>query len=92
MERANVYAVLAKELEQWRLRPAADLASLAGALPSVREAHIAGEVVTIEVSVAWTDASHESLRIEAVANGPSHWNTERLVERITVSVDSPTSE
>jgi hypothetical protein len=46
---------------------------------------LAGEVVSIEVSVAWADASHRKLTVEAVANGPSNWTTERLAERITVS-------
>jgi hypothetical protein len=91
MERANAYAALASELQQWRLRPAAELASCIGAAPVVRQAEVAGEVVSIEVSVAWADASQNKFRIEAVANGPSHWTTERLVERITVVAHSPTA-
>ena len=91
MERANAYAALASELEQWRLKPPAELASRVGAPPAVRQTEVAGEVVSIEVSVAWTDRSRDKLRIEAVANGPSHWTTERLVERITVLVHSPTA-
>ena len=91
MERANAYAALTKELEQWRLKPKADLTSRIGAPPAVRNTDVAGEVVSIEVSVSWADTSHEILRIEAVANGPSHWSTERLIERITVSAQSPTA-
>ena len=91
MERANAYAALASELEQWRLRPAAELASRVGAPPVVRHTEVAGEVVSIEVSVAWADTSHDKFKIEAVANGPSSWTTERLVERITVVAHSPTA-
>ena len=91
MERANAYAALANELEQWRLRPVADLASRIGAPPTVRNTEVAGEVVSIEVSVSWADTSQDKFKIEAVANGPSHWATERLVERITVVAHSPTA-
>jgi hypothetical protein len=91
MERANAYAALATELEQWRLRPAGELASRVGAPPIVRHTEVAGEVVSIEVSVAWADSSKDKFRIEAVANGPSHWTTERLVERITVVAHSQKS-
>jgi hypothetical protein len=91
MERANAYAALANELEQWRLRPSAELASRVGAPPIVRRTEVAGELVSIEVSVAWVDASQDKFRIEAVANGPSHWTTERLTERIIVVVHSPTA-
>jgi hypothetical protein len=89
MQRANAYAALTKVLEQWRLKPQAALISRIGVLPSVLSAEIAGELISIEVSVSWVDTSHEKLRIEAVANGPSHWNTERLVERIDVAVQPP---
>jgi hypothetical protein len=91
MERANAYAALSSELEQWRLRPSAELASLVGAPPVVRHTEVAGEVVSIEVSVSWADTSRDKFKIEAVANGPSHWTTERLVERITVAGHSPTA-
>ena len=91
MERANAYAALASELEQWRLKPPSELASHVGSPPVVRHTEVAGQVVSIEVSVAWADKSHDKLRIEAVANGPSHWITERLIERITVVTHSPTA-
>lgn len=89
MDRANAYAALATELEQWRLRSAAELASCIGAAPVVRRAEVQGEVVSIEVSVAWADAAQRRFKVEAIANGPSHWATERLVERITVVARSP---
>jgi hypothetical protein len=91
MERANAYAALTQELEHWRLKPKADLTSRIGAPPAVRNTNVAGEVVSIEVTVAWADRSHKSIRIEAVANGPSHWHTERLVEGITVAAQSSTA-
>jgi len=91
MERANAYAALASELEQWRLRSAAELASRVGAPPVVRHVEVAGEMVSIEVSVAWVDTAQDKFKIEAVANGPSHWTIERLVERITVVAHSPTA-
>ena len=84
MERANAYAALASELELWREKNLADLVAQIGVAPICHEIDLAGEVVSIEVSVAWADASHQKLTVETVANGPSHWATERLTERITL--------
>lgn len=84
MERAHAYAALANELEQWRLKPPAELVTWLGASPFVRCVEIAGETISIIVTVARADASGDKLQIEAVANGASHWTTERLIERIIV--------
>jgi hypothetical protein len=84
MERANAYAALASELERWRQKDPADLLARVGVAPISHDIELAGEVVSIEVSVAWVDASRQELTVEAVANGPSHWATERLTERITL--------
>jgi len=89
MDRADAYAALVAELEQWRLRPQGELALLVGAAPSLRMVHLRGEPVTLEVSVSWVDASRRGFRIEALANGSSHWLTERLSERIVVPKESP---
>jgi hypothetical protein len=89
MERASAYAALATELEQWRLRPLVELESRIGLPPVACDVRIAGEAVTLEVSVTWADASRERLKVEAVAFGPSHWDMERLVERIIVPIQSP---
>jgi hypothetical protein len=47
---------------------------------------IDGEPVSIEVSVSWRDASRARVRVEAVANGPSTWRMERVVEHIELPV------
>jgi hypothetical protein len=84
MEKAIAYAALASELERWRQKSQADLLAQIGLAPISHDIDLAGEVVSIEVSVAWGDASRHSFTVEAVANGPSHWTTERLIERITL--------
>jgi len=84
MDRARAYAALTTELEHWRGKTSAELVSRVGAAPVVRDIELAGETVSIEVSVAWADSLQEKLTVEAVANGPSHWHTQRLVERITI--------
>ena len=84
MERANAYAALVAELESWRQKSPVDLVARVGVAPMRRDIDLAGEVVSIEVSVTWTDASRERLMVEAVANGPSSWTTERLAERIVL--------
>jgi hypothetical protein len=84
MQRPNAYAALAAELVLWGGMDRGELVARVGAGPIVRKVELAGEVVSIEVSVSWVDERHESLTVEATANGPSHWHTERLVERVTV--------
>lgn len=82
MERANAYAALAAELERWRQKRPDELLAQIDVAPLSHEIELAGEVVTIEVSVAWADSSRQKITVEAVANGPSHWATERLAERL----------
>ena len=84
MDRPNAYAALAAELALWGGKARGELVARIGAGPIARKVELAGEVVWIEVSVSWVDASRESLIVEATANGPSHWHTERLVERLIV--------
>ena len=84
MERAHAYAALASVLERWRHKLPTDLVARVGVAPMRQDINLAGEVVSIEVSVVWSDASRQKLTVEAVANGPSNWTTERVSERITV--------
>jgi hypothetical protein len=90
MERATAYLALATELEAWRQKGPGQLRALAGLPPAVRHVDLGGEIVDVEVSVSWVDATQQNLRVEAVANGPSNWETERLVERVIVPVNNPT--
>ena len=62
----------------------ADLVAHIGAAPMRRDIELSGEVVSIEVTVAWADVSREQLTVQAVANGPSNWATERVAERIVL--------
>jgi hypothetical protein len=84
MDRASAYATLTAELERWSHKSLAELVASIGAAPVIREVDLGGERVSIEVAVTWASASRESIAIEATANGPSHWLTQRLVERIIV--------
>jgi len=86
MHKATAYALLAEELEIWRKKSAGDLAALAGQPAYSREVNTDGELLRVEVTVSWVDTRRENLKVEAVANGPSHWQMERVVERIIVPV------
>ncbi len=88
MNKATAYALLAEELETWRRKGAVALAALAGQPACSREVHAGGELLRVEVAVSWVDATRENLKVEAVANGPSHWQMERVVERIILPVTS----
>lgn len=84
MRRATAYAALAEELRRWAELPAAELVGRVNRPPEVRGVAVEGEIITIELSASWADDKHASVRVEAVANGPSHWRMERLIERLVV--------
>jgi hypothetical protein len=86
MHRANAYAAVTEELRRWSQMPVADLLTRVNRPPEVREVTVQREVLMIEVAASWADAKHTSIRIEATANGPSHWRMERLIERVVVPV------
>ena len=85
MNRAEAYAVVADELERWRRLPFAELARHVGGCPIQRSEALGAEMIEIEVRVRWGDSTRRTVRVEAVANGPSCWNLERLEESIIVS-------
>ena len=87
MKLAEVYPVLAEELVRWRELPRRELALRAGTPPDVRVVEVAGHPVTIEISAAWVSQPGGAIRVEAVANGPSHWRLERTVESIVVPAE-----
>jgi hypothetical protein len=82
MRRANAYGVVARELDLWRGLATDELLRHIGAPPRVRVIDLDGEPVSIETSVTWTDESQTRVRVQAVANGPSAWRMERVVEHI----------
>lgn len=73
MDRGEVYAALARELWVWEGRPASE-----------RVVRVGGEDVTVRVSVRWGNERRGTLRVEAVADGPSWWRLERLEESAIV--------
>ena len=85
MDRQTAYVALAEELERQRRLPLGDLVSQVGAPPFVKAVQLGDEIIDIEVRLRWADSRHSTIRIEAVANGPSCWSLERLEEAITVS-------
>ena len=84
MKQASAYRVLTQELEVWRELAADELLRRVGSVPRVRVIDIDGEPVSIEVSVSWMDKSRTRVRVEAIANGPSTWRMERVIEHIEV--------
>lgn len=84
MHKATAYEALARELEHWRSMPAGQLVATVGTPASTRNVTIDGEDIAIEVSAEWQGHEQDAVRITAVANGPSHWRLERLVESIVV--------
>jgi hypothetical protein len=86
MHTGQVYPVLARILEAWRSLAAKDVVARVGLHPEVHEMQVEGELVRVEVSATWASAKRTSVAVEAVAFGPAAWHTERVSERILVSV------
>jgi hypothetical protein len=84
MHKATAYEALARELERWRSKPAADLLASIGKPATVLPVSIDGEDIAIEITVQRHDREPNAVRITGTANGPSHWRLERLVESIIV--------
>jgi O-acetyl-ADP-ribose deacetylase (regulator of RNase III) len=84
MHKATAYAVLARELERWRLLSTQELVASIGKPARVRSIDIDGEHIAIEVSARWHNEEGGSVLVTGVANGPSHWRLERVEESIVV--------
>ena len=86
MQRAQVYEVLSLELASWSQLPRAELTARVGLPAHRRSLEIAGESVTVEVGTSWVSPKREAIRIQAIANGPSSWQLQRIEEGITVAL------
>lgn len=84
MRKATAYQALTRELERWRSMPAKDLVESIGKPASVQSVHIDGEAIALEITIQRHDPN--SVRITAVANGPSHWRLERLEESMVIQL------
>jgi len=82
MDQVSAYALLADRLNHWQSLPREQIALGVGAPGIVESVSIGGELVSIEVSVHWTDLRKTRLLVKAIAYGPSHWKTERLEEKM----------
>lgn len=85
LDRAETYVKLVEELERRRRLPFSDLVGLIGSSPSVSWFSVGAEMIEVEVRVVWAVARPGSIRIEAVANGPSRWRFERLEEAVIIA-------
>jgi hypothetical protein len=84
MKRADAYALLADELQRWQRMPYRDLVAQIDAAPPSTSAAIGPESIEIQVCARWADPGRNAIRVEAIANGPSHWRLERLIESVVV--------
>ncbi len=90
MDRVGAYSLLAAELDRWQTLPRSDIVGRLSKPTGIISAILGDVSITIEVSVSWADPRHTKLRVAATAYGPSHWQTERLEEAITLELlDKP---
>jgi hypothetical protein len=84
--RAEAYAKLTAELERWQGVPFGDLVKLVDTPPSVTSVPVGAENIEVVVHIRWAKTKPGTIRIEAIANGPSCWKLdERLEEAVIVS-------
>ena len=85
MKRASAYAVLASELEAFRLLPWSILAEHVSAGPTSRTVDVEGEELQLEIRVSKATTRQQAVKVTAVAFGPSHLQMERLEESVTLA-------
>ena len=86
VNRASAYAALSDELEACRRLPRPMLVELIGSKPASKVIVVDGEELLLEVQAAWASAKRMSVRVTAIAYGPSHLQTERLEEHLTIPI------
>lgn len=91
MHSGQVYPALSRALDHWSALPTSELRTLVGAKPMIEELEVDGELIQIEVSVAWANMDRNTLLLEAVAYGPANWLTERMAEKVRIKL-TPTDE
>jgi len=84
MDRASAYAALSGELEACRRLPRPMLVELIGSKPASKVIVVDGEELLLELQAAWASPKRMSVRVTAIAYGPSHLQTERLEEHLTI--------
>ncbi|WP_454914338.1 hypothetical protein [Variovorax gossypii] len=85
MKRASAYAVLANELEAFRLLPWPILLEHASAGPISKTVDVDGEELQLEIQVAKAATRQQMVKVSAAAFGPSHLQMERLEESVTLA-------
>jgi hypothetical protein len=89
MDRVGAYGLLAAELDRWRTLPRSEVVGRLGKPASITSAVLGDVLISIEVIVTWANGRQTKLRVAATAYGPSHWQTERLEEAITLEPLEP---
>lgn len=85
MKRASAYAVLASELEAFRLLPWQMLVEHVSTGPTSRTVDVEGEELQLEIRVSKATTRQQAVKVTAVAFGPSHLQMERLEESVTLA-------
>ena len=85
MKRASAYAVLASELEAFRLLPWPILSEHVSAGPISKTVDVEGEELQLEIQVSKATTRQQAVKVTAVAFGPSHLQVERLEESVTLA-------
>lgn len=76
--------MLVRVLADSMREPYGNLVQRVGAPPTVSEASVNGEQLTIELRVSCLNREAGTLRLTAQGNGPSCWKLERLEESVSV--------
>lgn len=86
VNRASAYAALSDELEACRRLPRPMLVELIGSKPASKVIVVDSEELLLEIQAAWASPKRMSVRVTAIAYGPSHLQTERLEEHLTIPI------
>lgn len=87
MNRLDAYKVLAARLNELRSEGYDQLVSRVGLATSSETIRINNEDVVVDIAVFWADKKRRTLRVCAIASGPSTWMMERLDESFVIGPD-----
>lgn len=84
MNRHDAYTVVAARLNELRLEGYDKLLSRVGQATISETLRVNNEDVVVDFAVFWADKKRRTLRVCAIASGPSTWMMQRLDESFVI--------
>ena len=84
MKKVRAYEIAMDALEEWRVKPFAELSRLAGSIEKTTIAGPDGETYYLDVRVDWLE-KRDGFRVVAIVDQGSSFKLERIEEAIEIA-------